>query len=80
MSKTRVFGIVLAAAAGVMIAGSSMAAAGAAPGLPLEPGTSVQPVVAPGEPDPTGTGSSKAITDIVKALSTGSGKGGTTTP
>ncbi|WP_267897870.1 hypothetical protein [Nocardia suismassiliense] len=38
----------------------------------MEPGT-VEPVVAPGEPDPTGTGSSKAIAEIVKALSSGSG-------
>ncbi|QBS41981.1 hypothetical protein [Nocardia sp. CS682] len=72
MKKTRVFGIVLAAAAGVLIAGSGMATADAAPGLKLEPGT-VEPVVAPGEPDPTGTGSSKAIGEIVKALSSGSG-------
>ncbi|MBF6127999.1 hypothetical protein [Nocardia brasiliensis] len=76
MSKTRVFGVVLAAAAGLIIAGSGMA--GAAPGLPLETGAA-QPVVAPGEPDPTGTGSSKAIADIVKQLSSGSGKGTPTT-
>ncbi|GAA5102537.1 hypothetical protein [Nocardia iowensis] len=71
MSRMRVFGVVLAAAAGVVLAGSGIA--GAAPGIALEPGTSVQPVVAPGEPDPTGgTGSSKAVVDVIKALSTGS--------
>ncbi|MFI7001372.1 hypothetical protein [Nocardia sp. NPDC050175] len=72
MSKMRVFGIVLAAAAGVIVAGSGLATAGAAPAITVEPGITVQPVIGVGEPDPTGTGSSKAITDLVKALSSGS--------
>ncbi|MEV6556589.1 hypothetical protein AB0M22_12795 [Nocardia sp. NPDC051756] len=72
MSKMRVFGVVLAAAAGVVIAGSGLATAGAAPSVTVQPGISVQPVIGVGEPDPSGTGSSSALVDLIKALTTGS--------
>lgn len=72
MSKMRVFGVVLAAAAGVVLAGSGLATAGAAPSVTVQPGISVQPVIGVGEPDPNGTGSSSALVDLIKALTTGS--------
>lgn len=67
MSKVRAFGVAIAAA-GMVLAGSGLAVAAT---IPLEQG--VTPVVAPGEPDPSGgTGSSSALTKIVEALVTGS--------
>ncbi|WP_433681428.1 hypothetical protein [Nocardia sp. CA-119907] len=67
MSKVRVLGVAFAATAGILLVGSGMASA-ADQGIVLEPiGT-----IAPGEPNPNGTGSSSAITDLVKVLSTGS--------
>ncbi|MEV6139841.1 hypothetical protein AB0L63_28110 [Nocardia sp. NPDC051990] len=68
MSKVRVLGVAFAATAGILLVGSGIASAAVDEGIVLEPiGT-----IAPGEPNPNGTGSSSAVTDLVKALSTGS--------
>ncbi|WP_067701854.1 hypothetical protein [Nocardia jejuensis] len=64
MKKFGTFAIVAAAAAGIMGAGAGLAAADNA--------VSVQPVVAPGEPNPAGTGSSDVLTNLVKTLTSGS--------
>ncbi|MCU1646509.1 MAG: hypothetical protein JWN03_6784 [Nocardia sp.] len=53
-----------AAVAGIIGGGAGLATA--------DSHVSAQPVVAVGEPDPSGTGSSSAITDLVKLLTTGS--------
>ncbi|GAB4583553.1 hypothetical protein [Nocardia sp. IFM 10818] len=70
MKKLGKFAIIGLAAAGVLGFGAGVASA--------DNHSTLAPVVAPGEPDPTGTGSSKALTDVIKALTSGSG--GKTTP
>ncbi|MFI9506927.1 hypothetical protein [Nocardia sp. NPDC052566] len=70
MSKMRVFGVALAAA-GIVMAGSGIAAAAT---IPLETPSATE-IIAPGEPDPSGgTGSAKGLTKAIEALSTGSSK------
>ncbi|GAB2564548.1 hypothetical protein ACFXHA_18765 [Nocardia sp. NPDC059240] len=67
MKKLGTFALIGAAAAGILTAGAGIAAA--------DDHVSATPIIAPGEPDPTGTGSSQ----IVKSLSdifTGSDKAG----
>lgn len=68
MKKLGTLTLIGAASAAVLCGGAGGAAADA---------TSATPVVAPGEPDPTGTGSSSGITDLVKALSSGSAQAAT---
>ncbi|RJO76797.1 hypothetical protein D5S18_11180 [Nocardia panacis] len=68
MSKLRVFGVAIIAA-GILGAGTGLASAAV---VPLET-PQVQEIIAPGEQDPTGTGSSKFLPDLVKSLSSGSG-------
>ncbi|MGW4244084.1 hypothetical protein [Nocardia sp. NPDC004722] len=69
MKKLGTFALIGAAAAGILTAGAGIAAAD-------EP-VSATPIIAPGEPDPTGTGSSQLIKTL-SDLATGSGKAGTT--
>ncbi|WP_225725948.1 MULTISPECIES: hypothetical protein [unclassified Nocardia] len=64
MSKVRMVGVAVAAA-GILLGGSGLASAAV---IPLEP--SVDQVA--GGDAGTDAGSSKAVTDIVKALSSGS--------
>ncbi|MEV4129032.1 hypothetical protein [Nocardia sp. NPDC049707] len=72
MSKLRVFAAAIAAA-GIVATGSSLASAAA---IPLDT-PQAQDIIAPGEPDPSGgTGSSKAIVDLTKILTTGSSQRG----
>ncbi|QIS16561.1 hypothetical protein [Nocardia arthritidis] len=68
MSKVRMVGVAVAAA-GILLGGSGLASAAV---IPLEPG--VEQVAGTGTGGDAGTdaGSSKAVTDIVKALSSGS--------
>ncbi|MFI6867889.1 hypothetical protein [Nocardia sp. NPDC050406] len=54
-----------AAAAGILSGAAGVAVAD----IPV---TAAEPVVAPGEPDPTGTGSSSALTKVLEALVSGS--------
>ncbi|AYF74344.1 hypothetical protein D7D52_11245 [Nocardia yunnanensis] len=69
MKKLGTFALIGAAAAGILTAGASVAAA--------DDHVDVQSVVAPGEPDPTGgTGSSQLI-KVLDQLATGSGRSGT---
>ncbi|WP_327144027.1 hypothetical protein [Nocardia sp. NBC_01327] len=70
MKKLGIALFVSAAVAGVIGAGAGLATA--------DDHVSAQPVVAVGEPDPSGTGSSSALTDLVKLLTSGSA--GTTAP
>ncbi|MFC9998972.1 hypothetical protein [Nocardia sp. NPDC127526] len=69
MKKLGKFAIIGLAAAGVLGFGAGVASA--------DDHSTLAPVVAPGEPSPNGTGSSQALTDVIKALSSGSSK---TTP
>ncbi|MEV6774231.1 hypothetical protein AB0N05_36905 [Nocardia sp. NPDC051030] len=70
MKKLGTFALVAAAAAGILSAGAGLATA--------DDQTSAQPVVAVGEQDPTGaTGSSAIVSNLVKALSSGSANGTT---
>ncbi|WP_067549014.1 hypothetical protein [Nocardia crassostreae] len=66
MKKLGKFAIIGMAAAGILAFGAGMASA--------DDHSTVAPIVAPGEPSPNGTGSSQALTDVIKALSSGSSK------
>ncbi|RDI63965.1 hypothetical protein [Nocardia pseudobrasiliensis] len=73
MKKLGTFVLAAAAAGGVLMAGAGLASANVA--LTPDSGVEAQQIVAPGEPDPNGTGSSQAIAALTKLLSSGSGKG-----
>ncbi|WP_328407210.1 hypothetical protein [Nocardia sp. NBC_00403] len=76
MSKLRVFGVVVIAAAAVIGAGSGLASATVDQGIVLqEIGT-----IAPGEPAPGGTGSAALLPVLLKALASGSAGTTPTTP
>lgn len=63
MKKIGTLTLIGAAAAAVLCGGAGTAAADG-------PG-SATPVVAPGEPNPSGTGSSSGVTDLLQALASG---------
>ncbi|WP_062997868.1 hypothetical protein [Nocardia mikamii] len=69
MKKLGTLTLIGAATAAALCGGAGLAAA--------DDAVSATPVVAPGEPDPTGTGSASGITDLVKALSSGSAQAAT---
>ncbi|MFD0365497.1 hypothetical protein ACFQZZ_29020 [Nocardia sp. GCM10030253] len=73
MSKLRVFGVAFIAAAAVIGAGSGLASATVDQGITLQE----IDTVAPGEPNPNGTGSAALLPALVKALT---GSAGTTDP
>lgn len=54
-----------AAAAGILSGAAGVAAAD----IPV---TAADPVVAPGEPDPSGTGSASSLTKVIQSLVSGS--------
>lgn len=54
-----------AAAAGIVSGAAGMAVADV-------PVTQADPIIAPGEPDPSGTGSASALTKVLEALVSGS--------
>ncbi|MEV0294548.1 hypothetical protein [Nocardia sp. NPDC050710] len=64
MKKLSTLAFIGAAAAGLMIGGAGLAAA--------DQVVDRTPVIAPGEPNPNGTGSAAVLPELVKALSTGS--------
>lgn len=66
MSKIGTLTLIGAATAAVLCSGAGVAAA-------ADTSASATPVVAPGEPDPSGTGSSTtALTDLIQSLVSGS--------
>ncbi|MFD6155155.1 hypothetical protein ACFWF7_16260 [Nocardia sp. NPDC060256] len=66
MSKIRVFGVVFAASAGIILAGSGLASA-------ADTGSASLSADAKGNVADKGTGSSDVLVDLIKALNTGSG-------
>ncbi|WP_405489805.1 hypothetical protein [Nocardia sp. NBC_00511] len=70
MKKLGTFALITAATAGIMTAGAGLAAA--------DDHVDAKPVVAVGEPDPNGTGSSTIVKTLTDLLSSGSGGAKTT--
>ncbi|MFI7001330.1 hypothetical protein [Nocardia sp. NPDC050175] len=68
MSKIRVFGVVFAASAGIILAGSGLASA-------ADTGSASLSADAKRNVVDEGTGSSAVLVDLIKALSTGSASG-----
>ncbi|MBF6066334.1 hypothetical protein IU500_33795 [Nocardia terpenica] len=73
MKKLGTFVLTAAAVGGAVLAAIGPAAADDHITLVPENPATAQPVVAVGEHDPNGTGSSQALTGLTKALSSGSG-------
>ncbi|MFI6042273.1 hypothetical protein ACIA8C_11600 [Nocardia sp. NPDC051321] len=71
MSKIRVFGVVFAASAGIILAGSGLASA--ADTGSADSGSASLSADAKANVADEGTGSSSALVDLIKAISTGSG-------
>ncbi|APB01197.1 hypothetical protein [Nocardia seriolae] len=70
MKKLGTFALIGAAATGLLTAGAGLAAA--------DDQIDAKPVLAVGEPDPTGTGSTQIVKSLTDLISTGSAKAGTT--